>query len=138
MCLGVFLFEFACMGLFLDYWTWVAISFPMLEKFLTIVSSNIFLCPLFFSSFSGTPVIQMLVHLKLFQCFLRLLSFLLILSFSFLFYCASVISTILSSSSLIHSSDSNILILIPSRVFLISLIVLFVSVCLFFFLLIPC
>jgi len=129
MCLGVFLFEFACMGLFLDYWTWVAISFPMLEKFLTIVSSNIFLCPLFFSSFSGTPVIQMLVHLKLFQCFLRLLSFLLILSFSFLFYCASVISTILSSSSLIYSSASVILLLVFSSVFFISVTVLFIADC---------
>ena len=43
-----------------------------------------------------------------------------------------LISTILSSSSLIHSSASDILLLIPSRVFLISVIVLFVSVCLFF------
>ena len=38
----------------------------------------------------------------------------------------------LSSSSLIHSSTLDSLILIPSRVFLISIIVLFVSVCLFF------
>ena len=40
--------------------------------------------------------------------------------------------TILSSSSLIHSSASDSLLLIPSGVFLISIIVLFVSVCLFF------
>ena len=46
----------------------------------------------------------------------------------------SIISTILFSSSLIHSSASDILLLIPSRVFLISVIVLFVSVCLFFLL----
>ena len=41
--------------------------------------------------------------------------------------------TILSSSSLIHSSASDTLLLIPSRVFLVSIIVLFVSICLFFF-----
>ena len=51
----------------------------------------------------------------------------------FVLFCSSkVISTILSSSSLIHSSASDILLLIPSRVFLISVIVLFVSVSLFF------
>ena len=45
---------------------------------------------------------------------------------------SAVIYTILFSSSLIHSSASDILLLIPSRVFLISVIVLFVSVYLFF------
>ena len=61
---------------------------------------------------------------------LRLSSVLFIL---FTLFCSSeVISTILSSNSLIHSSASDILPLIPSRVFLISVIVLFVSVCLFF------
>ena len=44
------------------------------------------------------------------------------------FFSWAVISTILSSSSLICSSTSEILLLIPSRVFLISVIVLFVSV----------
>jgi len=47
-----------------------------------------------------------------------------------LFYSSEVISTILSSSSLIHSSASDILLLIPSRVFLISVNELFV--CLYF------
>ena len=51
----------------------------------------------------------------------------------FTLFCSSeVISTILSSSSLISSSVSDILLLIPSRVFLISVIAFFVSVCLFF------
>ena len=51
----------------------------------------------------------------------------------FTLFCSSeVTSTILSSSSMIHSSASDILLLIPSRVFLISVTVLFVSVCLFF------
>ena len=41
---------------------------------------------------------------------------------------SAVISTILSSSLLIHSSGSVILLLVPSRVFLISVIMLFISV----------
>ena len=85
--------------------------------------------PFFSSSSSGTPIIQTLVYLILSQRYLRLSSVLFIL---FTLFCSSeVISTILSSSSLICSA-SDILLLIPSRVFLISVIVLFVSVCLFF------
>ena len=72
----------------------------------------------------------MLVHLILSQRSLRLPSVLFIL---FTLFCSSeVISTILSSSSLICSSASDILLLIPSRVFLISVIVLFGPECLFF------
>ena len=70
------------------------------------------------------------MHLILPQMSLRLSLVLFIL---FTLFCSSeVISTILSSSSLIHSSASDILLLIPSRVFLISVIVLFIYVCLFF------
>ena len=61
----------------------------------------------------------------------RILSSVLFISFT-LFCSSEVISSILSFSSLIHSSASYNLILIPSRIFLISVIVLFVSVCLFF------
>ena len=51
----------------------------------------------------------------------------------FTLFCSSEgISIILSSISLIHSSASDSLLLIPSRVFLISVIVLFVYVCLVF------
>ena len=81
----------------------------------------------------------MLVCLILSQRSLRLFSVLFIL-FTLL-WSSEVISTIVSSSSLIHSSASDILLLIPSRVFLIPVIVLFVFVCLFFnsrFLLIDC
>jgi len=60
---------------------------------------------------------------------LRLSSPLLILFI--LFYSSEVISTTSSSTSLIRSASASLL-LIPSRVFLISVIVLFVSVCLFF------
>ena len=48
-----------------------------------------------------------------------------------LFCFSEVISTILSSSSLIHCA-ADILLLIPSRVFLISVILFLVSACLFF------
>jgi len=102
----------------------------MLGKFSTIISSKFFSYPFFFSSSSsssGTPIIQMLVRLILYQRCLRLSSVLFVL---FTLFCSSeVISTILSSSSLIRSSASDVLLLIPSRVFLITLIVLFASVC---------
>ena len=89
---------------------------------------KIFLIPFF--SFSGSPIIWMLVCLILSQRSLRLSLVLFIL---FTLFCSSeVVSTILYSSSLIRSSASAILLLIPSRVFLISIIVLLVSVCLFF------
>ena len=101
----------------------------LIDYFLFHVGKNfnynlfkIFLIPLLFSSSSGIPIIQMLVHLILSLRSLRLTSVLFIL---FTLFCSSeVISTILSSSSLIHSSASDILLLIPSRVFLISVIVL--------------
>ena len=102
----------------------------MLGKFSTIISSKIFSYPFFFSFSSGSPIIQMLVCLILSQRPLRLSSVLFIL---FTLFCSSeVISTILSSSSLVRSSAADILLFTPSRVFLISVIVLFVSVCLFF------
>jgi len=101
----------------------------MKGKFQTISLKN-FSYPFFFSSSSGTPIIPMLVHLILSQRSLRLLSVVFIL-FT-LFGSSEVISTTLSSSSLIHSSASDILLLILSRVLLISLVVLFVYVCLFF------
>ena len=89
-----------------------AISFPILGKFSTIISS-VFSCPFLLSSFSGTPTIQMLGHLTFYQRSLRLSSFLLILFSLF----ASFISTILSSTSLIMSSATVILLLVSSRVF---------------------
>ena len=84
------------------------------------------------ASSSGTSIIRMLVHLILSQRSLRLSSVLFFFSFFTLFCSSEDISTSLSSSSLIHSSASDILLLLPSRVFLISIIVLFVFVCLFF------
>ena len=118
MCLGVFRLGFILFGTLWVSWACVIISFPILVKFSTIISSSIFSWSFFLSSSSGTPMIQMLGHLTLSQRSLRLSSFLLIrLSF---FLSVSFLSTILSSTSLILSSGSIILLLIPSRVFLIS------------------
>ena len=39
---GVFLFGFILLGTLCASWTWLAISFPMLGKFLAVISSDIF------------------------------------------------------------------------------------------------
>ena len=52
MCLGVFHIEFILFGTLWVSWTWVAISFPIIEKFSTIMSSSMFSCP-FFCLFLG-------------------------------------------------------------------------------------
>ena len=129
LCLGVFLLGFilygtVCLLGLIDYFL-----FHVGEIF-NYNSSKFFSYPFFFSSSSGTPIIQMLVHLILSQRSLRLSSVLFIL---FSLHCSSeLISTILSFSSLNCYSALDILLLIPSRVFLISVIVLFVSLYLLF------
>ena len=82
ICLRVFCLGFVLFGTLCVSWTWVIISFPILGKFSTIISSRIFSWSFFLSSSSGTPMIRTLGHLTLSQRSLRLSSFLLI-SFSF-------------------------------------------------------
>ena len=79
MHLGVFLLEFILYVTLCASWTWLTISFSMLGKFSTIISSKIFSYPFFFSSSSGTPITQMLMRLILSQTSLRLSSVLFIL-----------------------------------------------------------
>ena len=86
MCLGGFLLGFILYGTLCASWTWLTISFSMVEKFSTIISSKVFSYPFFFSSSSGTPIIWMLVHLILSQKSLRLSSVLFIL---FTLFCSS-------------------------------------------------
>ena len=94
MCLGMFLLKFILYGTLHAYWTWLTISFSMLEKISAIISSKFFSYPFFFSS-SGTSIILMLVHLILSQRSLRLSSVIFIL---FTLFCSSaVVSTTLSS-----------------------------------------
>ena len=70
----MFLLGFILYGTLCASWTWLTISFSMLEKFSNYNLSKIFSCPFFSSSSSGTPIIQMLVHLILCQRSLRLSS----------------------------------------------------------------
>ena len=72
MCLGVVLLGLILYGTLCASWTWLTTSVSMLGKFSTIISSKFSSYPFFFSSSSGTPIIQMLVHLILSQRSLRL------------------------------------------------------------------
>jgi len=110
-------------------WTWLYFLSHAGEVF-TIISPEIFSVPFCFSSSSGTPIIRMLVWLKLSKRSLRLSLILFIL----LLFCSSrIISIILSSSLLIYSSASVNLLLIPSRVFLISVTELFICLFILYF-----
>ena len=104
-------------------------SFPMLAKFLAIISSTIFFGPSSFFNF-WHPMIQMLVCLMLSQSSLGLSSFL--FNLLSLFCSASVIYTSLCSTPLIHSSPSCILMLVSSSEFFISVIIFCISACLIF------
>jgi len=113
MCLGVFLLGFPVW----DPLGFLALGDYFLPHFREVFNYYLlkYFHMVFFSSYSGTPMIQILGHLTLSQRSLRLSSFLLI-RFSF-FLSDSFISTILSSTSLILSSASVILLFVASRVF---------------------
>ena len=90
---------------------------------------KIFLIPFLFLFFLWDPSNS---NVSVFDIVPEVLSLSSVLFILFTFFCFSeVISNILSSSSLICSSASDILLLIPSRLFLISVIMLFISVCFF-------
>ena len=95
-------------------WTWVAISFPILGKFSTIISSSIFSWPFFLCSSSVTHDLNVGVF-----DIVPEVSEVVLISFKSFFLSASFISTILSSTSFILSSTSVILLVVPSRVFFI-------------------
>ena len=78
VCLSVFLLGFILSGNLWTSWTWLTISFPLLEKFSAIIFANFFSSPssLFFF---WDPYNQMLVHLMLSQSSVRLSSSLFIL-----------------------------------------------------------
>jgi len=105
ICFSMSLLGFILYGTVCTSWTWVTISFPLLEKFLTVISSDICSGHLYFSSSSGTPIVRMLVHLMLSQ------SSLILFIFFFSLFCSTVeISIILSSRLLVHFSVSVVLV----------------------------
>ena len=132
MCLGVFLLGFILYGTLHDSCIWLTNSFSMLGKFSTVISSKffsyhfLFFCePYIFNvgAFDIVPeVSETILPSFIFLLFLLFRSYFhhFIFQFTDFFFC------------------SDIPLLIPSRVFLISVIVLFVSVCLFLILLDLC
>ena len=126
MCL-VFLWGFILYETLWASWIWVAISFPMLGNFMTIIS-NIF--SYLFSSSSGIPYNSNICMLNVVTEFSETI----LISFHYFFFILLCLSYFyhLSSSSLIYSSASDSLLLFPSSVFLISVTVLLTGDCLFF------
>ena len=91
VCLGMFLLGFILPGTLCTSWTWVAISFLMLGKFSTIISSNIFSGPFslfYFWDLYNANVRAFVLCLLLSQRSLRLSSFVFILFF-FILFCGS-------------------------------------------------
>ena len=92
----------------------MTISFPVFRNFSAIISSNIFSCPFSLSSPSGTPYnVNVGAFNVVPEVSQAVFIFFIILS---IFCSVAVISTILSSQLLVHSSASIILLLIPSSV----------------------
>ena len=100
MCLRVGLFASILFGTLCAFWTYMSISFTKLGKLYFIIFSNRFQFSCSFSSPSGTPMMWMLVCLKLSQRLLTLFSF-------FFWICCSewLFFSYLCSKSLIWFSD---------------------------------
>ena len=102
MCPGMILLGFILYGTLCACWTWLTVSFSMLGKFTTIMSSTFFLYPFFLSSSSGTPYNLNFAAFDMVPEVSETVSAVFVL---FTLFCSSeIISTILSSNSLIHSS----------------------------------
>ena len=115
MCLGVFLLGFILYRTLYTSWTWLTISFSMLGKFSTIISLKFFFILFLYLFFFRDPYN---LNVGAFDIVPEVSVTIFSSSHSFYFILLfRGISTILSSSSLIHSSASDILLLIPSRVF---------------------
>ena len=111
------------------------VFFLRFRELLAVISSNLFLTtlpPFYFYD----PMMQMLVHLKVFGDLLNYFHF----KNLFFFFCCSnwVISFILSSRSPVHSSVSFSLLFILSTVSFISFIVFFSLTGSFLYFLVPC
>ena len=105
MCLGVFLFGSNFFGTLWASWTsWKSISFARLGKFSFIICSNKFSISCCCPSPSGTPMIRIWEHFRLFQRFVSLSSLFWILvssfcsSWMFIFpYCSKLLLWVLVS-----------------------------------------
>ena len=98
--INMFLLGYILYGTPCTFWTCLTISFPMLVKFLTRIASDIFSGP--FSSSSGTPIIQMLLHLMSSQRSLRLshlVSFVFFILLCFSYFHHSIFQLTMCSSA---------------------------------------
>jgi len=127
LCLGLFLLGFilygtVCLLDLIDYFL-----FHVGEIFKYNLFKNFLILFLFLFIFWSSYNLNVSVFDIVLEVSETILSFFFFFILFTLFCSSEVISIILSSSSLIRSSASDILLLIPSRVFLISVIVLCVS-----------
>ena len=125
MFLGVFCLGFILIGTLWVSCTWVTMSFPILGKFSTIISSSIFSWSFFLSSSSGWASYESIVGA--FNIVPEVSEIVLISFNLFFFFPLWFIYFYHSIFYLTYPiSASVILLLVPSRVFLISFIALFI------------
>ena len=129
MYLGMFFFVFILCRTLCASWTWVTISFLMLEKVLTIL--QYFLIHFLFLFFFWNPSNLNVGVLNIVPD----VSETVLISFPFFPLCCSA-STMLSSSSFKHSSASVIMLLVSFTVFL--FLLLYCSLLIFYSLYPPC